>query len=67
MRYKKFLRQITNFCANKKITNLIFNSLNIDTVFLNYHRVILDEEYIKESRPHNDLIVTKSIFEKQKR
>ncbi len=59
------LRQITNYCAKKTFTNFLFNFLNIDTVFLNYHRVISDEEYIKDNRPDNDLIISKSVFEKQ--
>ena len=62
---KKSLRQITNFCANNKLTTLIFDFLKINTVFLNYHRVISDQEYLNEKRPNNDLIVTESNFEKQ--
>ena len=58
------LRQITNYCA-KNLTKVLFNFLDIDTVFLNYHRVISDEEYFKNNRPDDDLIVSKSVFEKQ--
>ena len=59
------LRQITNYCAKKNLTKVLFNFLDIDTVFLNYHRVISDEEYLKNNRPDDDLIVSKSVFEKQ--
>ena len=59
------LRQITNYCAKKNLTKVLFNFLDIDTVFLNYHRVISDEEYFKNNRPDDDLIVSKSVFEKQ--
>ncbi len=59
------LRQITNYFAKKNFINILFNFLDIDTVFLNYHRIISDEEYFKNNRPDNDLIVSKSIFEEQ--
>lgn len=58
-------RQITNYFAKKDLTKVLFNFLDIDTVFLNYHRVISDEEYSKNNRPDDDLIVSKSVFEKQ--
>ena len=59
------LRHIANYFAKKKFTERALNYLNIDTVFLNYHRVITDEEYLRKNRPDDDLIVSKSIFEKQ--
>ncbi len=65
MKNKKFLRQITNFFAKKNLTRSVLNFFDIDTVFLNYHRVISDEEYSVKQRPNNDLIVTKSTFDKQ--
>ena len=62
---QKLLRHIANYFAKKKFTERALNYLNIDTVFLNYHRVITDEEYLRKNRPDDDLIVSKSIFEKQ--
>ena len=59
------LREITNFCSKKRITKLVLDYLNIDTVFLNYHRVISNEEYLKNDRPDNNLVVSSSIFEEQ--
>ena len=59
------LRQITNYSAKKNLTNILFNFLDIDTVFLNYHRVVSDEEYLQNNRPDNDLTVSKSVFEEQ--
>ncbi len=59
------LRQIVNYFAKRKFTEFTLNFLNVDTVFLNYHRVITDEEFQNNDRPSDDLIVSKSIFEKQ--
>lgn len=61
----KLLRQTTNFISKMSLTISLFNFLNIDTVFLNYHRVLSDEEYLKNNRPDNDLIVSSSVFEEQ--
>lgn len=65
MQNKKILRGLINFFAKKKFINFFFEQLDIDTVFLNYHRVISDIDYQKKFRPNNDLVVSKSIFEQQ--
>tara|TARA_B100001057_G_scaffold201118_1_gene201869 strand:- start:2789 stop:3790 length:1002 start_codon:yes stop_codon:yes gene_type:complete len=62
---KKLLRKIINICSNNNFTKLLFDYLNFDTVFLNYHRVVSDQEYLSGNRPNNDLIVSKSVFEEQ--
>ena len=65
MKSKKFFRKSVSFFSKNFITKLFLKSLSIDTVFLNYHRVISDEDFIKKTRPNNDLIVSESVFEKQ--
>jgi peptidoglycan/xylan/chitin deacetylase (PgdA/CDA1 family) len=62
---KNILKTSINYIAQKKITKFFLNCININTVFLNYHRVISDENYESNNRPDNDLIVSMSIFEKQ--
>ena len=49
----------------KNLTRSVLNFLILILFFLNYHRVISDEEYSVKQRPNNDLIVTKSTFDKQ--
>ena len=65
MENKKLLRTFVNLLSKTTLTNLILRSLNIDTVFLNYHRVISDKDFKKKNRPSDDLIVSESVFEKQ--
>lgn len=65
MENKKLLRTIVNLLSKTTLTNLLLRSLNIDTVFLNYHRVISDNDFKKKNRPSDDLIVSESVFEKQ--
>ena len=62
---KKKLIKIIDHISKKKITNIFLDLMNIDTVFLNYHRVLSDFEFQNTYRPNNDLVVSKKIFENQ--
>lgn len=65
MRIKKKIRNSVNIISKKLFTNKILNFFNINTVFLNYHRVINNYDFINFLRPNDDLIVTTKIFEEQ--
>jgi len=62
---KKKLIKIIDHISKKRITNIFLDLMNIDTVFLNYHRVLSDLEFQNTHRPNNDLVVSKKIFENQ--
>ena len=62
---KKKLIEIIDSISKKKITNIFLDLIDMDTVFLNYHRVLSDLEFQNTNRPNNDLVVSKKIFENQ--
>ena len=62
---KKKLIEIIDCISKKKITNFFLDIIGVDTVFLNYHRVLSDFEFQHTDRPDNDLVVSKKIFENQ--
>ena len=62
---KKKLIEIIDSISKKKITNIFLDLIGMDTVFLNYHRVLSDLEFQNTNRPNNDLVVSKKIFENQ--
>ena len=62
---KKKLIEIIDKISKKKITSIFLDLINVDTVFLNYHRVLSDLEFQNKNRPNNDLVVSKKIFENQ--
>ena len=63
MSIKKKIRNSVNIISKKLFTNKILNFFNINTVFLNYHRVINNYDFINFLRPNDDLIVTSKIFD----
>ena len=65
MRLKNYLRKSVDNISNNNNLNKFLQFLKINTVILNYHRVLNDSEFNEEIRPDNDLVVSKSIFEKQ--
>ncbi len=62
---KKKLVRIIDIISQKKITNKFLDLIDVNTVFLNYHRVISDQEFQNSNRPSNDLVVSKKIFNHQ--
>ncbi len=62
---KKKLNQILDNISQKKITNIFLDLINVDTVFLNYHRVLTDYEFRNSIRPNDDLVVSTQIFNNQ--
>ena len=65
MEIKNFLKKSKiKFSKSKYVKNFL-KYLNVDTVFLSYHRVLSDIEFESEIRPDNNLVVSKSIFDKQ--
>lgn len=65
MKNKKVIRKIVNFLSKKNLTRILLKKLNNGTVFLNYHRVISNNDFKKNDRPNDDLIVSESVFEDQ--
>ena len=65
MRLKNYLRKSVDNISNNNNLNKFLKFLKINTVILNYHRVLNDNEFNAEIRPDNDLVVSKSIFDKQ--
>ena len=65
MKIKNYLRKSVDNISNNNNLNKFLQFLKINTVILNYHRVLNDNEFNEEVRPDNDLVVSKSIFEKQ--
>ncbi len=65
MRIKKSLRNLKNKLSKTKYVNLILKLFKVDTVVICFHRVIDDDNFMNQKRPDNNLVVSKSIFEKQ--
>ena len=62
---KKKLIEIVDSISKKKIVEIFLDLINVNTVFLNYHRVLSDLEFQNIYRPNNDLVVSKKVFENQ--
>ena len=65
MRLKNYLRKSVDNISNNNNLNKFLKFLKINTVILNYHRVLNDNEFNEEIRPDDNLVLSKSIFEKQ--
>ena len=65
MNFKNNIKKFIYYLSKKKffIRLLGINDKNI--VFLNYHRVLSDEDFKKKNRPDDDLVVSLTNFEKQ--
>ncbi len=62
---KKKLIKIIDNISQKKITDVFLDLIDVDTVFLNYHRVLSNDEFQNTNRPDDDLVVSAQIFDKQ--
>ena len=65
MNFKNNIKKLFYYLSKK---NFFIRSLGIkdkNIVFLNYHRVLSDEEFNKKNRPDDDLVVSAGNFEKQ--
>ena len=62
---KKKLIKIIDNISQKKITDVFLDLIDVDTVFLNYHRVLSNDEFQNKNRPDDDLVVSAQIFDKQ--
>lgn len=65
MKIKNYLRKILNKLSEKQFVSKVLNTLDVNVVFLNYHRVIKNQDYNNIIRPNDDLVVTSEVFEKQ--
>ena len=65
MKIKNYLREILNKLSEKQFVSKVLNTLDVNVVFLNYHRVIKNQDYNNIVRPNDDLVVTSEVFEKQ--
>ena len=65
MNFKDNIKKFVYYLSKKNffIRSLGINDKNI--VFLNYHRVLSDEDFKKKNRPDDDLVVSVTNFEKQ--
>tara|TARA_Y100000590_G_scaffold102725_1_gene116762 strand:- start:705 stop:1706 length:1002 start_codon:yes stop_codon:yes gene_type:complete len=61
---KNLIKLVDNF-SKLKIVERTLDLLNVKAVFLNYHRVIKDDDLKQVNRINDDLIVTSSVFDKQ--
>ncbi len=65
MHIKKSLINLKNRLSKTKYVKLILKFYKVDTVVICFHRVLDDNNFINQKRPDNNLVVSKSIFEKQ--
>lgn len=64
MRLHFDILKLLHYTVKNKFFIKLFG-LDKSIVFLNYHRVVTDDEFYNDARPNDDLVISEKVFEKQ--